>query len=125
MPSLTPASSSSSVARKAGSTVSASRTSSRVKSSAASAAGRAIGGHGMIEQAEAQAGQLEGDALAAAALDAVGRGSGRLLSHWRHTPGAAAVAIIEPAPHPAAALDDGSGSAVQRGLEIQTGVGGA
>src|SRR5205823_5047592 len=89
-------------------------------------AARAIDGHGMIQQAEAQAGQLERHALAAAALDAVGRRCGRLLSHRRHTPGSGAVAdvVIEAAPYPAAPLDDGGGPAVQRALEVEPGVGG-
>ena len=48
-----------------------------------------------------------------------------LLSHRRHTPGAGAVAVVQPAPHPAAPLDDGGGPAVQRALEVEAGVAGA
>src|SRR5207244_9383328 len=57
---------------------------------------------GLVHETQTETRQLEGDPLAAAALDAVGRWCGRLPPHGGDTPGPR---IVQPAADPATALD--------------------
>ena len=70
-----------------------------------------------VEEPEAQPGELEREALAAAPLAALRGWRGRPGAHRRDHPGPGR----RPAPDPAAPLDDGNVPALQRGIDVQLG----